>query len=121
MALPTGELEALQAAMLETLPLSADIQRNPNIGNPVKGTIPDDWPTLASAVKCGMRQPTASELAQYATLVASRQSTVFTFSDGQDVKKQDRVIVSGTTWTVATPLTPQSYSVSTQVLATRLV
>ena len=119
--LSAEELADLQSDLLGLLDLTADIQRNANLGQPVKGTTPDNWQTIASGVTCGMRQPTTGEAAQYSALIASKQSTIFSFPDGQDVRRYDRILVNGTTWTAAAPMTPQSYSVLTQVLATRLV
>lgn len=119
--LSASELADLQADFAALLDLTADIQRNSSLGTPVKGTTPDNWQAIASGVSCGMRQPTAGEAAQFSSLIASKQSTVISFADGQDVKRYDHVIINGTTWTVAAPLTPQSYSALTQCLATRLV
>lgn len=120
MALPPGELEALQAAILDTLPLVAAIERNTS-AIVTLGQKTETWTTIASSVKCGMRQPSQAIAAQYASLIGAQQATVFSFPEGQDVQRNDRIVVSGTTWTVQAPLTPQSYSVSTQVLATRII
>src|SRR5579885_2056890 len=116
------ELSDLRADFEALFDKTADIQRNQNLGTPVKGTTPDNWQSiLTEPVACAMRQPSASEAAQFSALIASKQSTVISFPDGQDVQRYDHIIIDGTTWTVAASLTPQSYSVATQVLATRLV
>ncbi len=127
MGLPAGEIEALRAAAAEALKLTgltADIQRNPNIGNPVKGSIPDDWSSILPGgipVACGMRKPSQALLQQHAALIGTQQAAVISFAYGQDVVARDRLIISTQTWTVHAPLSPDSLSVLTQVLATRLV
>ncbi len=117
--LSANELADLQADMEALLDLTADIARNQSnsfsLGQPT-----ETWTTLASGVKCGMTQPSQAIAQQYANLIGVQQATVFSFPDGQDVQRGDRIVVQGTTWTVQAVLTPQSYSVSTQVLATRV-
>ncbi len=117
--LSSEELADLRADMETLLDLTADLQRSTSsmmdLGQPT-----ETWTTIASGVKCGMMQPSRALAQQYASLLGIQQAVVFSFPDGQDVKRGDRVIVSGTTWTVQAPLTPQSYSVASQALATRI-
>ncbi len=120
--LSADELTDLQADAATLLDLDADIQRNMS-STVVIGQKTEDWQSILSpgpTVKCGMRPPSATEAAQFASAIASKKSTVISFPDGQDVQEGDRVIVASTTWTVQAPLTPQSNSVYTQVLATKI-
>ena len=118
--IPASELAALKLIVNAALPFTATIKRNTSstfaLGQPT-----ETWTTEASGVACGVRQPTAAIAAQYANLIGSQESTVLKFPDGTDVQAADQVIVNSQTWLVQAPLTPQDYSLSNCVLATRVV
>src|SRR5579885_919081 len=117
--LSAAQLAYFQSIVAGAFDLTADIKRNQSttfsIGQPT-----EDEQTIASGVKCSMMQPSRAVATLYANLIGVQQATVFSFADGQDVQRGDRVVVSGSTWTVQATLTPQSYSVATQVLATKI-
>src|SRR5579885_785919 len=117
--LSASELADLQADLEALLDLDADIQRNQSSAISI-GQKTEDWQSILSpgpTVKCGMKEPTSGIATLYAqSLIGAQKVTMFSFPDGQDCQRGDRVIVSGDTYTVQAVLTPQSYSVLTQVL-----
>lgn len=124
MALLPGELEALQAAMLEIYDLTADIQHNTS-STVVIGQKTETWQSIlpgGAPIACLMEEPSKAIAAQYASLIGTMQSTVISFDAvlTTDPQRGDRVVVQGQTWTVQALLHPESYTVSTDLLCTRI-
>lgn len=114
-----SELAALQAATAALFDLPCIIQRN----TPMKdghGSQTDNWATIAT-VSCNLAQPTAGLLQNYGFLIGSADSWLVRLPAGQDVKRDDQLIVGAgaaqRTLRVAAVLTPQSYQSATRALA----
>jgi hypothetical protein len=119
------ELTDLQADM-EGLALSttADIQRNASLGQPVKGSTPDNWQSILTngPVSAGymLANLQSGYLQQYAGLLANQQAWVVTLKKGQSIQVHDRILIAGLTLTVHALLGQGSYQTLTQVLATKV-
>ncbi len=122
--LSAEELACVAETLSLTLDKTAVIQRNPNLGHPVKGTVPDQWDTVATDVPCSQTLVTggmvSGYLQAYATLLASQQGWVLKFKVGQDVQPRDRVVIDGLTYQVHAYLGPRSLEVFRRMLVTRV-
>src|SRR5258708_214471 len=74
------------------------------------------YATIATTV-AGMRQPTASELANYAFLIADKAAWTVMTPIGTDVTHQDHLIIDGQTLEVHILLNPRSYEMFHSVIA----
>lgn len=119
-----GELECVQEAFADALDKTAVVKRNPNIGQPVKGSVPDQWDVVDAAAKCSMTLVSggmvAGYLQQYANLLASQQGWIVRFKLTQDVQPRDRVVIDGQTYHVHAYLGPRSLELFRCVLATKV-
>jgi hypothetical protein len=118
--IPANELAALQAVAAAALDTPCVIQRNTPIKD-AHGSQADSWATIAT-VSCNLAQPTSGLMQNYGFLIGSEDSWLVRLPAGQDVRRNDQIIVGATgptqrTLRVAAALTPQSYSSSTRVLA----
>src|SRR5260221_11400943 len=75
---------------------------------------------LLSTTVAGMRQPTAGQLQNYNAKIGSLAAWHVSLPNNTDVEEQDRLVISGETLEVQVLLTPQSYSIFAQVLASEI-
>ena len=121
-----GELDCIRDALVSTLDKTANIQRNASLGQPVKGSTPDNWQAVAggTGVACSMTLVTggmvSGYLAQYAGLLASQQGWIVKFAFAQDVQPRDRVVIDGATYQVHAYLGPRSVEGLRRMLVTRV-
>src|SRR5260221_3379401 len=76
--------------------------------------------TLSATTVAGMTQPGAGLLANYAFLIGSLSTWHVHMPTGIVVAPQDRLTIEGQTLEVNVLLTPQSYAVFTNVLASEV-
>jgi hypothetical protein len=76
--------------------------------------------TLNATTVAGMTQPGATLLQNYAALIGSLKTWHVKMPTGTDVRHQDRLLIEGVTLEVNVLLTPQSYSVFTNCLASEV-
>jgi hypothetical protein len=69
---------------------------------------------------CGFRQPSAGQLQMYAARLGSLATFHVAFPSGTDVQLLDHLVIGTDTLVVQVLLTPQSYSVTSNVLATEM-
>lgn len=124
--IPADELACIQASFAETLDKVATIKRNPNLGHPVNGTVPDEWNDVATDVPCSQSlvQSGGGQVSGYlqawATLLASQQGWVLKFKTTQDVQPKDQVVIDGLTYQVHAYLGPRSLEVFRRMLVTKV-
>lgn len=113
--LPASELAAITATVTAALDLTCVIQRK----HPVRdafGSQSDGYSTLATTT-CNLTQPSPALMQNYAAEIGPSESWLVRLPNGQDVQRDDQLIVGGVTMRVQIVLQPQSYSTSTRVLA----
>lgn len=66
---------------------------------------------------CGLRQPTAGELQNYAFLIADKTAWTVLMPAATDATHQDRLIIEGQTLEVHVLLNPRSYEMFHSVIA----
>ncbi|SRR5258708_15105175 len=74
------------------------------------------YATIATTV-CGMRQPTAGELANYAYEIGDKAAWTVLMPIGTDATHQDRLTIEGQTLEVHILLNPRSYEMFHSVIA----
>lgn len=114
------QLTSLQGFAGRTLDLTAKIERNTGNGTDGMGHPTETWTTLASAAPCGLSEPSAGKLQQYAALIGSAQAWQVSFLYTTDVARNDRLTIGGQIMRVQVNMTLGSYSTLTQVLATAI-
>lgn len=101
-----------------TLDLSCEIQRR-TLTSDGMGTQTESWHTQET-VQCGLSQPTAGQLTNYAFLIGSLSAWQVKLPVGTDVRYNDHLIISGQTLTVQVVLNPRSYAALLTVLASEV-
>lgn len=83
------------------------------------GTQSETWADVTT-VDAGMAQPSAGLLANYAFLIGSLATWKVRLPYGTDVREKDQLVIDGQTLIVQVILSPQSYSVFANVLASEV-
>jgi hypothetical protein len=76
--------------------------------------------TLINTTVCGMRQPTAGELANFAFEIEDKVAWTVLLPYGTDVRAQDHLVVEGNTIEAHVPLEPHSYPALLAVVGAEL-
>ena len=117
---PASELAQLQKDMVAAVcDKSADIYHKVTTTD-IYGTAVDTWPTKNATVVCGMRQPTAGELANYDYEIGDKAAWTVEFPVATVTYEQDHLIIEGQTLEVHILLTPRSYPVLLDVIAVEI-
>lgn len=104
--------DTLAVAALDT---TAQIQRKTNTRD-VYGTETETFATVAT-VQCGVSNPTASHLANYAYAIADVATFLVLLPYDTDIRIQDHIVIDNEPLVVQIQLSPQSFSGLQGVLA----
>lgn len=117
---PASELALIQRDMVAAVcDKSCDIYHKVTTTD-VYGTAIDTWPTKAATVVCGMRQPSAGELANYDYEIGDKAAWTVVFPVATVVNHQDHLVIEGQTLEVHILLTPRSYPALLDVIAVEI-
>ncbi len=75
---------------------------------------------LLSTTVAGMRQPSANQLQNYGFKIGSLAAWHVSLPNNTDVQELDHLVIAGETLEVQVLLTPQSYSIFANVLASEV-
>lgn len=119
---PTNELDAMRAVAEAALDTPATVQRISIAASAAGGQSPT--PTTLAACNVRLATPSAPILQQYADKIGNQQAWLIRLPSSVQPRPDDQIVIasgdSAGTYTVQEPL-PQSYSLLTTVLATRVV
>lgn len=115
--LSAAQLTSLQGFATKTLDLTANTSRNTATGTDAWGTPNETFTAVLTGVACGLSEPSPKQMQLYATLIGSERAWIVSFAFGSDVKRNDRITISGVTMRVQIDISLGSYSTLTQVLA----
>jgi hypothetical protein len=119
--LSATQLTALQTAANKTLDKTADIYRKTSPSADGYGSSTPNYTKIASAVACGLAQPTATHLQNYDYMIGSEASWLVRFPVGTDVRYQDHLVIGSSTLEVHVLLTPRSYEIFHTVIAAEII
>jgi head-tail adaptor len=114
-----NDLAAMQATVKASLDQTCTIQRVTRSPDGYGGYT-ETWATLAS-VNCNVAQPTAALMQQYAQLIGNQKTFVVRLPAGQDIKRNDQLIIGSDTLRVQAVLSPRSYPTGVKVLVSEVV
>ncbi len=118
--IPRNELAAMQAVSLASLEQSCVVSRVTRAPDGYGG-VTETWAPIAT-ILCNVAQPNAGLMQAYADRLSSQRTYLIRLPEGQDVARDDRLLISGTeTLVVQAVLVPQSYSTACRVLASEVV
>ena len=117
---PASELARIQADMVAAVcDKTCDIY--PKVTTPDAYATPlDTWPTKSATVPCGMRQPSAGELANYDYEIGDKAAWTVVMPVGTVVNHQAHLVIEGQTLEVHILLTPRSYPTLLDVIAVEI-
>src|SRR5258708_99299 len=115
-AAETAQLQAdfVAAVCDKTCVIQRATTTSGSYGEPIK-----PYTSIATTV-CGMRQPTAGELQNYAFEIADKAAWTVMMPIGTDVTHGDHLIIEGQTLEVHILLNPRSYEVFHSVIAVEM-
>lgn len=114
--LSATELASIRAdASAAVCDTSCTIQRKVKTPDGYGGST-ETYNTIAT-VLCGMAQPSAPQLAAYASEIGALAIWKVFFPSGTDVQEQDHLVIGSDTFEVHVRLTPQSYSALESIIA----
>lgn len=116
--LSAAEIACIQSTAATSLDKSCTIRRATTTKD-AYGTATESLSTVATTM-AGMAQPSAGLLTNYATLIESLATWKVRMPEGTDVRVKDQLEIEGQTLIVQVLLTPQSYSVFTNCLASEV-
>lgn len=122
--LPANELDAQRAVAEASLNTPATVQRVTVTRSAAGGQIPT--PTILATCNVRLATPSAPILQQYADKIGNLQAWVVRLPSAVQPRPGDQIVIAADqgqlagTYTVQVPL-PQSYSLLTGVLATKVV
>lgn len=118
--LTAAEIADLQSIASTSLDKSCDIYRKTAPTADVYGSQVPNYTKIATTT-CGMAQPSANHLTNYDFMIGSEASWLVRLPKGTDIHYQDHIVVESQTLEVHVLLTPQSYSIFTNVLCAEIV